>query len=74
MSRATAKHTTVAKRKCTTGVMGDGGTTALIWALVWVRGPWAEGPGRPTGQPAPEQRWLTACADYGEVAPGGIRV
>ena len=63
MSRATAKHTTVAKRKCTTGVMGDGGTTALIWAL-----------GGLTGQPAPEQRWLTACADYGEVAPGGIRV
>ena len=24
LSRAAAKHTTVAKRKCTTGVMGDG--------------------------------------------------
>ena len=52
MSRAAAKHTTVAKRKCTTGVMGDGSDLGVGG----LRGPWAAGPGRTTGQPAPVPR------------------
>ena len=52
LSRAAAKHTTVAKRKCTTGVMGDGSDLGVGG----LRGPWAEGPGRTKGQPAPVPR------------------
>ena len=40
LSRAAAKHTTVAKRKCTTEVMGDGSDLGVGW----IRGPWGRGP------------------------------
>ena len=43
MSRAAAKHTTVAKRKCTTGVMGDGSDLGVGGGTGTVgRGPWED--------------------------------
>ena len=43
LSRAAAKHTTVAKRKCTTGVMGDGSDLGVNGGTGTVgRGPWED--------------------------------
>ena len=43
LSRAAAKHTTVAKRKCTTGVMGDGSDLGVSGGTGTVgRGPWED--------------------------------
>ena len=43
VSRAAAKHTTVAKRKCTTGVMGDGSDLGVNGGTGTVgRGPWED--------------------------------
>ena len=43
MSRAAAKHTTVAKRKGTTGVMGDGSDLGVSGGTGTVgRGPWED--------------------------------
>ena len=43
VSRAAAKHTTVAKRKCTTGVMGAGSDLGVSGGTGTVgRGPWED--------------------------------
>ena len=43
LSRAAAKHTTVAKRKCTTGVMGDGSDLGVSGGTGTVgSGPWED--------------------------------